>query len=39
MWHEWETGDLNAGFLLGKSGGKKQLGRPWCRWEDFKELI
>jgi hypothetical protein len=28
-------GDINAyRIVVGKSGGKKQLGIPKCRWED-----
>ena len=29
-----EAGEVHAGFLLGGTEGKKQLGRPKHKWED-----
>jgi hypothetical protein len=32
MWHKW--GRSVYRLLVGKSGGKRPLGRPRCRWID-----
>jgi hypothetical protein len=32
MEHAWEINSYN--ILVGKPDGKRQLGRPRCRWED-----
>ena len=29
-------GEAYTGFLVGKSEGKRTLGRPRCRWDDIK---
>jgi hypothetical protein len=32
MWHAWERNACR--LLMGKTGGKRQLGSPRRRWED-----
>jgi hypothetical protein len=34
MWHVWGRGEVRTGFLVGKSEGKRLLGRTIRRWED-----
>jgi hypothetical protein len=44
MWHIWGRGELHVAHMaerrvacrvfVGKPEGKRQLGRPRCRWED-----
>jgi hypothetical protein len=34
MCHEWGIDEVGIGFLVLKPKGKRQLGRPRCRWED-----
>jgi hypothetical protein len=31
MWHAWGRGEVTV--LVGRSEGKRPLGRPRCRWE------
>jgi hypothetical protein len=34
MWHEWGKRGACIRLLVGKPVGKRQLGRPRCRWID-----
>jgi hypothetical protein len=34
MWHEWGEKRNMYRLLVGKPEGKRQLGRPRCRWID-----
>jgi hypothetical protein len=34
MWQEWVKEEVPRGFLAGKLGGKKPLGKYRHRWED-----
>jgi hypothetical protein len=34
MWHGWKRGKKFKGVLVGKTEGKRPLGRPRRRWED-----
>jgi hypothetical protein len=33
MWHAWGRGEVFT--LVGRSEGKRPLGRPRCTWEDI----
>jgi hypothetical protein len=34
MWHASGRGEVFTGFLVGRTEGKRPLGRPRRRWED-----
>jgi hypothetical protein len=34
MWHEWGTGEVHKGFLVGTPDGKIPLAGPRRRWDD-----